>query len=63
MDSQQDVINQFDRMNTALSKIQGMMSFMMYYRSQDNTPDSDIRNMAWLVHDLCSNALENQKRT
>lgn len=62
MSTQQETIDQFDRMHTALSKVQGMMSFMMYYKSRDNIPDSDIRNMAWLVHDLCSNALEDQQQ-
>lgn len=57
MNSKQEIVEQFDRMHIALSKIQGMMGFMMYYRSPDHIPDDEIRNMAWLAHDLCTDAL------
>lgn len=57
MNSKQEIVEQFDRMHIALSKIQGMMGFMMYCRTPDHIPDNEIRNMAWMTYDLCTDAL------
>jgi len=51
-------LNTLDRMHCALEKTQGLMGILRNHHSRDYILNSEIRAVAWMVHDLCVAALK-----